>query len=225
VTDGAGVRPNLGRALGAIPIFPLPQVVLFPGALLPLHVFEPRYRTMLSDCLATHKAIAVAQLLAGEDENGQPRMTRICGGGIIVEHEALADGRSNILVLGQERLHLDEIALEELPRYPYRRARAHVIEPDDHAIPDADRSALVAAAAMFATEVKRHDPDFSFRVPPTTDAAAIADLCAFQLVIDAAARQAILEEIDPRARVEMVMNQLALQHGAMMRDEPGKVLN
>lgn len=217
--------PDLAAALAAIPVFPLPQVVLFPGALLPLHVFEPRYRTMLADCLATHKAIAIAQLLAGEDDDGRPRVSRVCGGGIVIEHHPLPDGRSNILVLGKERLYLDEIALEELPRYPYRRARAHVLEPEDHAIPDSDRAALVAAATMFATEVKKHDPHFTFRVPDTTDAATVADVCAFQLVIDAAARQAVLEELDPRARVEMVMSQLALQHGAMIRDEPGKVLN
>lgn len=218
---------DFAAALASIPVFPLPQVVLLPGALLPLHVFEPRYRTMLSDCLATHKSIAIAQLLAGEDEDGRPRMSRVCGGGIVVEHHPLDDGRSNILVLGKERIHLDEIALEDLPRYPYRRARAHVLEPEAHDVPISDRAALVAAATMFATEVKKHDPHFTFRVPETTDAAVVADVCAFQLVIDAAARQAVLEELDPRARVEMVMSQLALQHGAMLRDEPRghRVLN
>ena len=54
------------RALSSIPIFPLPEVVLFPGGQLPLHVFEPRYRTMLEDCLKTHGALVLAMLVDGD---------------------------------------------------------------------------------------------------------------------------------------------------------------
>jgi hypothetical protein len=84
-----------------------------------------------------------------------------------------------------------------------------------------DRVALVAAATMFVTEVKKHDPHFTFRLPATPDAAHLADLCAYQLVVDAATRQTILDELDPRARVSLVLSQLALQHGAMLRGGGG----
>ena len=57
---------------------------------LPLHVFEPRYRAMLEDCLATHGAMVIAQIIAGEDEHGRPRIARIAGGGIVIEHQPLA---------------------------------------------------------------------------------------------------------------------------------------
>jgi hypothetical protein len=58
------------------------------------------------------------------------------------------------------------------------------------------------------------------------EAGALADLCAFQLVVDAAVRQSIIEELDPRVRVRRVMDQLALQHGAMLSDaRKGAVLN
>ena len=56
-----------GSALGAMPVFPLPGVVLFPGALLPLHVFEPRYRAMLADSLASHRFMAMAFVLGEGD--------------------------------------------------------------------------------------------------------------------------------------------------------------
>src|SRR3954452_1889609 len=95
---GAPLAPNFEAALSAIPIFPLPQVVLFPEAALPLHVFAPRYRTMLQECLATHGALVVAQVLRGEDEHGRPRIATIAGGGLVVESRALPDGRSNIVV-------------------------------------------------------------------------------------------------------------------------------
>ena len=61
-------------------------------------------------------------------------------------------------------------------------------------------------------------------MPATLDAAHLADLCAYQLVVDAATRQSILDELDPRKRVSLVLSQLALQHGAMRRGGGG-VLN
>lgn len=204
------------EALGSIPLFPLPNVVLFPGAALPLHVFEPRYRVMLKDCLATHRALAIGT----SAEDGA-----IVGGGLVVEHTPLPDGRSNILVVGEARLRLEQVEPEDLPRYPYRRARATILHDRDVAVPAQDRSALVAAATMFAAVVKKHDASFGFDVPSTLSAAELADVCAFQLVVDPAGRQAVLEDLDPRSRVERVTSLLALQHGAMLRDVPGKVLN
>lgn len=217
---------TLEDALSAIPLFPLPHVVLFPDAALPLHVFEPRYRKMLADCLATHRALAITQILAGEDEWGQPNIAMVAGGGLVMEHQPLVDGRSNILVVGKARLRLEEIPPDPASPLPYRRARATIVANEDVPVPETDRTALVAAATMFASEVKKHDPFFTFKLPASTDAAQIADHCAYQLVVDAAARQAILEELDPKKRVEMVLNQLALQHGAMMKtDDDARSLN
>lgn len=205
---------NIEDALSAIPIFPLPQMVLFPEAVLPLHVFEPRYRAMLQHCLDTHGAMVVARIVPGEDEHGRPRIAPIAGGGIVVEHQTLADGRSNIVLLGKARLRLEELAPDD--SRPYRVARATILEDLTTSIAEHDRTAIVAAATMFAAEVKKHDPHFSFKMPATLDAAHVADLCAYHLLVDAGARQAVLDELDPRVRVKMVLSQLALQHGAMM---------
>lgn len=212
-TQGNGAR-NIEDALSAIPIFPLPQMVLFPEAVLPLHVFEPRYRAMLQHCLDTHGALVVARVVPGEDEHGRPRIAPIAGGGIVVEHQTLADGRSNIVLLGKARLRLEELAPDD--SRPYRVARATILEDLTTSIAEHDRTALVAVATMFAAEVKKHDPHFSFKMPAALDAAQVADLCAYHLLVDAGARQAVLDELDPRARVKMVLSQLALQHGAMM---------
>jgi Lon protease-like protein len=214
---------DLEAALEAIPIFPLPQVVLFPEATLPLHVFEPRYRAMLRDCLARHGALVIAQILPGEDAWGRPRIASIAGGGVVVEHHPLPDGRSNIVVLGKARVLLEELDPEE--GLPYRRANATIVHERDARIPESDRTALVAAATMFAGSVKRHDPMFTFKLPPNVDSARLADLCAFQLVVDAGARQRILEELDPRLRVERVIEQLALQQSAMLRPNKSTTLN
>jgi Lon protease-like protein len=218
-----GKTLSLEGALDAIPIFPLPQVVLFPRAMLPLHVFEPRYRAMLTDCLAGRRAIAIGHILHGQDDFGRPKIARVAGGGVVMEHQELSDGRSNIVVVGVARLLLDELEPDDLP---YRRARATILEELPVGIPESDRTALVAAATMFATEVKKHDSQFTFKLPPNVDASTLADLCAYQLIVDGAARQAVLECLDPRERVEMVISQLALQQGAMLKEAThGSVLN
>lgn len=218
-------KTSLEEALDAIPVFPLPQVVLFPEALLPLHIFEPRYRAMIRDCLDTHGAIAIAQLTNGEDEWGQPGFHAVCGGGVILEHHPLPDGRSNIVVLGRARLKLAELPPEDPERFPYRRARGTILESLDVSVAETERTALVATATMFSNEVKKHDASFVFQVPTSLPAGQLADVCAGQLVVDPAMRQAILEELDPRERVQMVTSQLAIQHGAMLKDDVAKVLN
>lgn len=208
------------EAWSAVPVFPLPHVVLFPEVLLPLHIFEPRYRAMLADCLDGDGALVIAQV-----DRDTGRIADVAGVGVIVDHRPLADGRANIVVAGSARVRLDELVAEELPRYPYKRARATRLDELDATIDSADSAALIAAATMFVTEVKKHDPTFEFRMPAQPTASVLADSCAFHLVVDAAVRQAILEELDPRVRVRRVMDQLALQHGAMLGEAKGTVLN
>ncbi|MBK6463248.1 MAG: LON peptidase substrate-binding domain-containing protein [Myxococcales bacterium] len=197
--------PDLIAALPCLPLFPLPEVVLLPGARLPLHVFEPRYRVMLERCMATHRALAVVQLLRGTDAQGLPRLARLAGGGIITEHHALADGRANILVEGLARLELEELAFEP----PYRRARATVLPDAPGQLAEPDRRALLSAATTFARLVRGHDRSFSFHVDPAEP--RLVELCAFQLVVDAELRQSLLEEPSLAVRAQKVTEALMVQ--------------
>jgi Lon protease-like protein len=108
-------------ALPAIlPLFPLPNVVLFPHMSLPLHVFEPRYRKMAQDALATHRTIGMVLLRPGweGDYEGRPPVFERGCAGRIVASEVLADGRSNIVLKGMTRFRI----LEEHAGEPYRLA-------------------------------------------------------------------------------------------------------
>jgi ATP-dependent Lon protease len=207
---------NLEAALGELPVFPLSQVVLFPRALLPLHIFEQRYRALLKDALATHRAIAMGLLIpGGPDARGQPRIASVAGAGVILEHQELPDGRSNIVLHGVAR-----VRLEELPFVPpYRRATATILHETNTQASSGDRTALLAQATSFAQEVHKRDPSFSLRLPTSLETGAIADLCAHHLVIDAAMRQKILEELDVAERVRLVMTELAAQHAALRTSE------
>ncbi len=201
--------PDLTAALPCLPLFPLPEVVLFPGARLPLHVFEPRYRAMLERCLATHRALAIVQLLPGTDERGLPRLAKVAGGGVITEHHALPDGRANIVVAGTARLSLDELGFEP----PFRRARATVVPDTPGHLSAPDRAALLSAATTFAGLVRSHDRSFSFQVDGGDP--HLVDLCASQLVVDAALRQSLLEEPSVSRRARVVTEALMVQTASL----------
>lgn len=206
---------DLAPALEALPLFPLPEVVLYPGASLPLHVFEPRYRKMLRDVLDGHRKLAIVQLKGGaSEEDPQPAMARIAGVGDVVDATELPSGRFNILVRGIAR-----VALEELPfEPPYRRARATVLEAPSEEVPSSEIAALISAATAFATLVRERDKKFALRLPRDTEAGTLADLCAAQLLIDGRDRQRALETLEVGARVRLVTETIALQRLAIARD-------
>ena len=212
---------DLERVIADVHIFPLPNAVLFPRALLPLHVFEPRYRAMLAHCMATNRAMVIARVAdeADLDEQGRPRFARISGLGFVVEHRALADGRANILLQGRARVSLEEIASTDL----FRRARATVIDDVAMNVHESDRIALVTAATSFAGELRKH-ANFSFSLPGGYSEGSIADLCAQHLIFDPDVRQALLEERDVATRVRRVTGELAIQQRALHR-ETGSALN
>lgn len=218
----AGPR-DLLPALSELPLFPLPTV-LFPGALLPLHIFEPRYRAMIRDVLETHRALAVVLVTDPKDvdAHGHPRIAEIAGAGVIIDHAELPSGRFNVMVRGRARVRLEELPFvapgANAPSFPYRRARATVLTPPSGDVPASDVSALVSAATAFAARVRERDPDFEFPLPRDAPAGAIADLCAHHLVLDARERQAILETLAPADRVRRVAEALALQRLALSHD-------
>jgi len=216
-TPLSGGLRDLAPALAALPLFPL-STVLFPGALLPLQIFEPRYRAMVRDALDTHQALAVVLVADPErrDEHGHPAIAQIAGAGVIVDHAELPSGRFNILVRGRARVRIEQ----ELPfgDKPYRRARTAVITPPAGEVAPSDLAALVAAAAAFAARVRERDPRFDFTLPRDAPAGLVADLCAHHLVLDARERQAALETLDVSPRVRRVAEALALQRLALSHD-------
>lgn len=223
-TEPADGRDLDGRALDAVPIFPLAATVLFPGALLPLHVFEPRYRAMTRDCLATSRMMVVAHVAkdAARDANGHPCLASIAGIGRVVDHVALPDGRFELLLQGVSRVRLAELDFVA----PYRRARATPVPSTGTALASSDLSPLCSAISSFAAVLRARDPEFDFRVPKGAPPELVVDLAAHELVLDATERQALLETLDVRARVRRCAEAIALQHAAARpRDAVGRALN
>jgi Lon protease-like protein len=109
-----------------IPIFPLPTVVLFPNVFLPLHIFEPRYRAMVSDALEEDRIIGMVLLRPGweQDYDGRPAVYPVGCAGLITHAERLPDGRFNIVLQGLEKFRIRD----EDDSRSYRLARVDSIE-------------------------------------------------------------------------------------------------
>lgn len=131
-----------------IPLFPLPGVVLLPGTMLPLHIFEPRYRALVADSLAGDRTIGMAMLYPGWEaaaEGQQPRIYPVGGAGEIVESEELEDGRYNILLEARFRYRV----VAESPANPYRVAEVEEIRSVPFSDPAEETRVTRAAAALF----------------------------------------------------------------------------
>lgn len=121
--------PGAGRV---VPMFPLPGVFLFPGMLLPLHVFEPRYRQMVEDSLDGPGRLVLGTVLEGHRHSlaGAPPVLEVAGLGEIARHEKLPDGRFLVWLVGLARCRVREVDSDRL----YRRVE---VQPLQEVPPDA----------------------------------------------------------------------------------------
>jgi len=198
-------------ALAALPIFPLPEAVLFPGALLPLHVFEPRYRTMTSDVLAGRRVMAIARLRPGfeADYEGRPPVFATCGVGYVVGSEALPDGRYHILLRGVGRALIEA----ELPATKaYREVRARVLVDSRSQHPEllAERhQQLVAVCDRLSLLMDDRGAELRELARALPSPSACADVLSAALVREPDDRQALLEMTDPADRLATVTGHIA----------------
>jgi Lon protease-like protein len=123
-------RTELQRRCEALPIFPLPRLVMMPRDVLPLHVFEPRYRALVAHCMAGDRVLAMATLEPGADATTDPRppIHPELAVGVILRHQALPDGRSNIVLQWLARASL---VSETEGSTPFRVVRARVRDDVD----------------------------------------------------------------------------------------------
>jgi Lon protease-like protein len=154
-----------------IPIFPLPNVVLFPSALLPLHIFEPRYRAMVSDTLDSERLIGMVMLRPGWEPRYEeaPDVYPIGCAGFITHADRLPDGRFNIMLRGMEKFRIlgERPAREGLDRY--RIARVESIAEVSSGVTAASREARHRLEKLLARKLQRHDHDFIPKDVPDAD--------------------------------------------------------
>ena len=191
--------------LARVPIFPLPNAVLLPGGLMPLHVFEPRYREMVQDALAGHSLLAIARLRPGyqRDYHGRPPVYALAGIGRIIACDETADGRYMMVVRGVGRVDVSR----ELPaERSYREVAARLL-PDAPCCQDKLGRAhgqLLALCERLSQALDRGGDQLRSLLASCACPGACADATAAALVYDHDERQAPLERLDPVARLDRV---------------------
>jgi Lon protease-like protein len=195
--------------LRALPIFPLPNIALFPGAPLPLHVFEPRYRELVRDVLSGSKVLAVARLKPGfeNDYQGRPAVFAVCGAGVIEGYRELDDGRYDILVRGVTRVR---IVHEHPPLQKYRVVTAEALGdvPSAPELVAAFHGRLRALWPALAPHLPEPIRDLTTFLREAEGAGMLADRLASSMFGDAELTQRLLEERDPAERLRIVTDEL-----------------
>ncbi|MEZ4401788.1 MAG: LON peptidase substrate-binding domain-containing protein [Kofleriaceae bacterium] len=205
-TDGACPEEAIdAAALTRLAIFPLPNAVLLPGGLMPLHVFEDRYRDMVRDCLDGSRLLAIARLRPGyqTDYQGRPPVFPHAGLGRIIACEETDDGRYLIVVRGVARV---ELGPELPPVRSYREVIATLL-PDAPAPADAVAVAhgqLLALCERLCQALDRGADEVRALLASCSCPGACADAIAAALVFDHDERQALLERLDPAERLDRV---------------------
>ena len=191
-----------------IPIFPLPNVVLFPAALLPLHIFEPRYRAMVSDALEGERLIGMVLLRPGWERayEGTPAVYPVGCAGFITHADRLPDGRYNIMLRGIEKFRL----VNERPaRQGIERYRLALIEAT--AEPPAGTSKALQEArgrleSVIAKQLQRRADD---TIPKDVSDADLIHAIAQHL--EPLEQQALLECHGPLERCEALVEILEMR--------------
>jgi Lon protease-like protein len=190
-------------------LFPLPNLVMFPHVVLPLHVFEPRYRQMTEDALAGDRLITIIQITppAGGEHRTEPVPLEPVGClGRIIQHERLADGRFNLLLLGRKRVRLlREIATEKL----YRIAAVDILQDQPATLPEEPaRAELIGLFRQFFESHRKLDPDLAEFLNKPVPLGLLEDIISYALDLPLALKQRLLAENSVDRRVDTIRSVL-----------------
>ena len=201
----------------SIPIFPLPNVVLFPNVFLPLHIFEPRYRQMIAESLAGDRIIGMVLLRPGyeADYEGAPPIYPTGCSGLISHVEQLDDGRYNLVLRGVEKFSIDH----EEPPAAGRLYRSAVIRPLNEIVGATGRDELRQARQQLQQLL---GPLFSGalegRLPEAMPDEDLINALAQYLEFDPMEKLALLERDGPLARCRSMVELLEMR--AFQKDSP-----
>ena len=187
-----------------VPVMTLPNVAFFPQALLPLHIFEQRYREMLRDVLATNRIFAVAgldQSLLGQPGTIEPQH-RIVGIGIVRACQKNDNGTSNLLLQGLCRAEISGIVCDD----PYRRIRIRTLRSEPGATSSENerlRAELARLIGLKTKLAKTNAGELTAFLENVVDHETFVDIAAFNLCENPALKQTLLETLDVHRRFQL----------------------
>jgi Lon protease-like protein len=195
---------------GSVRLFPLPNLVLFPGIVQALNLFEPRYRQLMADVLEDDMLITMA-LVKPDGDNLTMPVPEICNTvciGKVMTHAQLENGTYNLLLAGISRaVIVDELASDTL----YRQARVELL-PETSFLEEEDRSFRLKMIRLFKS-IRGSDSQFDDEaldklVSDRIELGQLTDLLAYSSGISPLEQQRVLETVDVRKRAEYLIDSL-----------------
>ena len=190
---------------------------------MPLHIFEPRYRDLVRDCLATDRVMALAQVEAGEEDGlfDRPRLRPICCAGMIIWSEGMPDGRYNIILQGVARARI----LEEPTGtgLSYRRVRVQLLE--DPSFSGVEEELLRQAVLELSGRVPAETGEELAQLAARTSGGALADAVAAAVISEPERRQELLCELNVAARLRAVLEETGDLLARLSAPNPAGPLN
>jgi Lon protease-like protein len=191
-----------------LPIFPLPNVVLFPNVSLPLHVFEPRYREMVADALDGDRLIGMVLLRPGweADYQGRPPVYPIGCAGVITHHDRMADGRYNIVLRGLEKFRITG----ENAIHVYRVAN---VESLHEPLAESEREEIRAARSRLERLLvpQPRGRGANTKIPPAMNDEDLVNTLAQYMELEPLEKQALLEREGLLARCRSLIELLEMK--------------
>lgn len=197
----------------AVPVMPLPGALLFPHALLPLYIFEMRYRAMLEQALAEHRMFCVTLIKPNRAEwRSVDDFCHVATVGLIRACVGRADGTSNLILQGLQRVRFTSFTQEQ----PFPIGEIEPLESAD-CVRSSEADALGRKVLELYAKFKRGGRQFPEKVDQylsdLSDPEMLADLMAATFVSDAARRQQLLEELSVEQRLRLVIQYLREETG------------
>ncbi len=188
-----------------VAVMTLPGMAFFPQALLPLHIFEPRYQHMLRDSLDSHRLFAVAGLdaTASAAAKSFEPLYRVATVGIVRACQGRADGTSNLLLQGLTRVAVTEILGEE----PYRRIKIRALSSTPGASDEENDRLRRRLSRLLGTRRRlggEGADELTAFLRSIEDPETFADLAAFNLCSDARLKQRLLETLNVHDRIALL---------------------
>jgi len=186
-----------------LPIFPL-NTVLFPGARLPLHIFEERYKAMINACIDERRPFGVCLIRSGSEAGAPAEPFNVGTTAHIRQVQRLEDGKLNVVCVGGERFAIKEVTQER----PFVMAEVEGLWEEDGEAKDLAEP----AAALFAEYVRLNlamTNQWARAIEMPTQAGVLADFIGARLGVDAVTKQRLLEQLSPELRLQAEIEILA----------------
>ena len=194
-----------------IPLFPLPNVLLFPGVPLPLHVFEPRYRQMIREADDFHQFIGMVLLRqeAAPKTDDPPTIFQVGCVGKIVNVEPLPDGRSNVLLHGVREFRV----VEEIAGKPYRQAKVEWLRRQPGDLEPAARARLIAVLRDYLRQDEA-SPAHKVLNDGSLSDEILVNFFSYVLDVPPLEKQALLEEPSLAGRAQRLREVVEFRNAA-----------